>query len=59
MNRYVITIDAYLYANDDEQARVRSELYCEALRHVDDCQPAVLSMHEQPFGILANRRITL
>jgi hypothetical protein len=59
MNRYVITLDAYLYADDDEQARARCELYRKALLHVDDCQPAVLSLHEQPFGTFANRRITL
>lgn len=55
--RYVITLDAYLYADNDEQAKKRCELYREALRQVDDCQPAVLSLHEQPFGKLYNRKI--
>ncbi|MBR1525038.1 MAG: hypothetical protein IJ640_00060 [Prevotella sp.] len=57
--RYVITLDAYLYADDDEQAKARCELYREALQQIDDCRPAVLSLCEQPFGTLGNRQVTI
>lgn len=59
MKRYVIELDAYLYASNDAHARMLAREYAAKLGELGDCQPAVLSLHEQPFGTLGNRPITI
>lgn len=58
-NRYVVTLDAYVYAENDEQAKKMCEQYKAALNELDDCRPAILSLCEQPFGRMYNRPIAV
>lgn len=57
MNRYVVTFDAYLWADNDEQAKRLAKEYADKLNEMDDCRPAVIGLCEQPFGKLGNRQV--
>lgn len=60
MKRYVITLSAYIYAENDEQACLLSNRYAEHLDRMpnsEDNRAAVIGLCEQPFGKLGNRII--
>lgn len=59
MNRYVVTLDAYLWAESDKQAKRKAKKYAAKLNELDDCRPSVIGLWEQPFGTLTNRAIPL
>jgi hypothetical protein len=56
--RYVVTMDMYVYADNDYMAKKRANdlrLSLSNRRHSQDVE--VTSIHEQPFGTLSNRRV--
>ena len=56
-NRYVVTMDMYVYGKDDYMARVEAHKLVDELKKKYDNQAAVLEIHEQPFGTLGNRKL--
>ena len=56
-NRYVVTMDMYVYGKDDYMARVESHKLVDELKKKYDNQAAVLEIHEQPFGSLSSRKL--
>lgn len=57
--RYVVTIEAYVYADSDERAKIIAHQYASKLNELDDCRPSVSGLCEQPFGRLGNRKIAV
>ena len=56
-NRYVVTMDMYVYAKDDYMARVESHKLADLLKSKYDNQASVLDIVEQPFGTMGNRKL--
>ena len=56
-NRYVVTMDMYVYAENDYMARKRAHDLTDELKKKYDNQAAVLDIVEQPFGTFANRKL--
>ena len=56
-NRYVVTMDMYVYGKDDYMARVEAHKLVDELKKKYDNQAAVLDIVEQPFGTLGNRKL--
>ena len=48
--RYVVTMDMYVYAENDYMARKNAHKLADNLRNLRDNQAAVLDIVEQPFG---------
>ena len=59
MKRYVVTIDAYMYADDDEDDRavIEKAKRMAKILDIDDNQPSVLELGEQPTGTNIYRKI--
>ena len=63
MKRYVLTLDCYVYADSDDQAIKICNIVKNELENLDtqsliDIQnPAIVTIHEQPFGVIGNRKI--
>ena len=55
--RYVVTLSAYVWADDDETAKAQGEEYARMLNEQNDCRASVDALCEQPFGKLINRPI--
>ena len=55
--RYVVTMDMYVYAENDFMARKRAHKLADGLKSKLDNQAAVLDIVEQPFGTLGNRKL--
>ena len=56
-NRYVVTMDMYVYGKDDYMARVEAHKLVDELKKKYDNQAAVLEIHEQPFCSLSSRKL--
>lgn len=56
MKRYAVTIDLYVYAKSDEDAKLQSEQIAKHL-DLDDNKSSVQSIHEQSFGQLTSRKV--
>ena len=56
-NRYVVTMDMYVYGQDDYTARVEAHKLADELKRKYDNQAAVLDIVEQPFGRMGNRKL--
>ena len=54
--RYVVTLDAYAYADSDEQARQIAQELAVKLRKNDDNHAGVVSIHEVPSGTIGQAR---
>ena len=55
-NRYAVVLDAFVYADSDEQAIEKANKIKEFLLSLDDNQASVLSIHEQQFGKIGEGR---
>ena len=56
-NRYVVTMDMYVYGKNDYMARVEAHKLVDELKKKYDNQAAVLEIHEQPFDSLSSRKL--
>ena len=56
-NRYVVTMDMYVYAENDYMDRKNAHKLADGLKSKLDNQAAVLDIVEQPFGTLGNRKL--
>lgn len=52
-----MTVDLYIYEDDDEKAKETAKAYIETLQKKDDNQASIVSLHEQTWGTLTNRKI--
>ena len=50
MKRYAATIDLYIYANSDKEAREKAQKMAELLRKEDDNHASVISVERAEFG---------
>jgi len=57
MKRYVITLDAYIYADTDEEAVNQAADLVKKMNKKYDNDADVVSLHEQPFGTFESRKI--
>lgn len=54
--RYVVTVDLYVYAEDDDGAKKEAEFYKEHIQLVEDNKANIVSIHDAPFGEISNLR---
>lgn len=54
--RYTVTLDVYVYAENDEGAKKEAEFYKEHLRLVEDNNADVVSIHETHYGTIGQAR---
>jgi hypothetical protein len=57
--RYTIELDAYVYADTDEEARELAARLAQKLREGDDNDARVLTIHETPHGTLNARPVNV
>lgn len=54
--RYVVTLDAYVYASSDGEVKLLAEKLAQKLQQNDDNKAGVISIHEVPFGTIGQAR---
>ncbi len=63
MKRYTITIEFYLYANNDKEAKKLAKKFAkkfsEKVKHQHDNEVAIQSIYHTPFGWNSNPRLVL
>lgn len=57
LKRYVLTVDLYIYEDSDEKAKETANGYIDKLKEIEDNQASCISLSEQPWGELTNRKI--
>jgi hypothetical protein len=57
-NRYVVTFEAYVYADNDYMARKKSHAVNDSINAIMNVQDSdVMDIVEQPFGTIGNRKL--
>lgn len=59
MKRYAVTVDLYIYANNDNEARRKAKKFTEDVKFAIDKtenNARVVSIHDAPFAKLGNLR---
>ena len=57
-NRYVVTFEAYVYADNDYMARKKSHAVNDSINAIMNVQNSdVMDIVEQPFGTIGNRKL--
>jgi hypothetical protein len=57
LNRYVVTLQFYVWSEDEEGAKVEARRVEQELDLKYDNRADVMEIHEQPFGTLWSRKI--
>ena len=57
MKRYAVTIDLYVYAESDDKAIEQADDIAKYMDLDNDNKASVVSIHEQQFGKLTNRKV--
>ena len=57
MSRYVVTMEFYMNADDDNTAIQQAEQIAIDRRRANDDQSRVTSIVEQPFGTMKTRKV--
>ena len=55
--RYLVNVEMYMYAKDDESVQAQAQRFADQLKAKYDNQAVVMSIYEQPFGTLGNRKL--
>ena len=55
--RYTVKLDAYLYAENDEQAKIKAAKLAEFLQTFEDNNAQVIELKETPYGSLTSREV--
>ena len=55
--RYIVTVDFYIEARNDQEAKVKAAQWAEQFRKEEDNQATILTLHEAPFGSLQTKLI--
>lgn len=56
-NRYYVTVGMMMYADNDEDIVRKAEAFASQLRAKQDNRATVLSVYENPFGSLSDRKV--
>ena len=57
-NRYVVTFEAYVYAENDYMARKRAHAVNDSINAIMNVQDSdITGIVEQPFGTMGNRKL--
>jgi len=57
-NRYVVTFEAYVYADNDYMARKKSHAVNDSINAIMNVQDSeVMGIVEQPFATMGNRKL--
>ena len=57
--RYAVQISAYIYADNDGQAKAIANKYCDSINQLDDARATADVLVEVSFGSLETRKIQL
>lgn len=57
--RYTLTLDLFVYADNDEKAKLISEQIKSILNDGDDCNAKIVSIYETQFGVIGEAREVL
>lgn len=49
-NRYVVTLSAYVWADNEQDARAQGERYAQELNHTHDCRATVDAVCRNEWG---------
>ena len=55
--RYTVKLGAYLYAENDEQAKAKAEKLAKLLQTLEDNSAQVIELNETPYGYFTNREV--
>lgn len=54
--RYAVTIDLYIYAENDESAKAQAQDVCDNLRDRADNDASIVSLHEKQYATITPAR---
>ena len=57
--RYVVTMDLYVFADNDADAIAKSYKLADKIGEIESNGCAVVDICEQPFGVIGNRKVVL
>lgn len=55
--RFVLTVDLYIYADSEEEAKKTAKVCIDKLKETDDNKASIISLYEQNWGTLTNREL--
>ncbi len=55
--RYTVKLDAYWYAENDEQAKIKAAKLAELLQNFEDNNAQVIELKETPYGSFTSREV--
>ena len=55
--RYTVKLDAYLYAENDQEAKIKAAKLAELLQNFEDNNAQVIELRETPYGSLTSREV--
>ena len=55
--RYTVKLDAYLYAENDQEAKIKAAKLAEFLRTLEENEAEVVELNETPFASLHARKV--
>jgi len=58
-NRYVVSIDMYVYAKDDKDVIKQAQKIAKELQRKDDNDAEVTEIVQQDFGTIGNRKVKI
>lgn len=59
MKRYTLTVQLYVYAENDNEARETAKDIEELLQSVEDNKAKVIEINETPFAKMISRKVEL
>lgn len=59
MRRYVVTMDFYMYAEDDKQVIKNAKKYAEEIKDDNGSSTSIVSIHEQPYASTETRELKI
>ena len=57
--RYVVTMDLYVFAENDSDAIANAHKLANTIDNIDTNECKVIEIAEQPFGKIGNRKVVL
>ena len=59
MKRYIVVIDAYVYAEDNKEAIQKAQALAKELDDKHDNKAKVIELHQNDFGSIQSHKISL
>ena len=57
--RYTVKLDAYLYAENDQEAKIKAAKLAELLQNFEDNNAQVIELKETPYGSFTSREVEI